>query len=161
MVSTDTYYDDSPTQKPQHWRGVSCNPTRQCMMPRLLNCSLYAFLKFIYRFPNILINHLYLNLRAMNTTSASRECTIPKPAFAQNRVLGNIGAPIDRDPDWWNSPCDDDEDGQSDPQVSVAPSGSEGITTLVPVVSLPTPFSSFISRLVLTQICRYMMEMIL
>lgn len=129
----------------------------------LFNCGLSTLLKLIDRLPNILVNHLYLNLRALNTTPASRGHTLPEPAFAQNRFLGNIGAPVDRDPDWWNTPLDDDdddEDVQSDPQVSVAPSGSEGITTLVPVVSL-TPFSSSIVRTVLIQIFRCTMETIL
>lgn len=31
-----------------------------------------------------------------------------EPAFAQNRFLGNIGAPLD--PDWWNTQFDDAED---------------------------------------------------
>lgn len=61
---------------------------------------------------------------------------MPEPAFAQNRFLGNIGAPLD--PDWWNTQFDDDEgddDELTDQNGSVTPTVNNGVTTLVPVVS--------------------------
>lgn len=76
---------------------------------------------------------------------------MPDQAFAHNRFLGNIGAPLD--PDWWNEQLDDDE-----PQVdtissinlqnSMEPAGGGGIVTLVPVVSilpLSTELEQFIT----------------
>ncbi|EIM91912.1 uncharacterized protein STEHIDRAFT_151266 [Stereum hirsutum FP-91666 SS1] len=83
---------------------------------------------------------LCLNLRALNrprTTVHRIDDGMPDQAFAHNRFLGNIGAPLD--PDWWNEQLDDDE-----PQVdtissinlqnSMEPAGGGGIVTLVPVV---------------------------
>ncbi|EIM92494.1 uncharacterized protein STEHIDRAFT_136359 [Stereum hirsutum FP-91666 SS1] len=81
---------------------------------------------------------LYLNLRAMsrqNDTVTYKYNGMPEPAFAQNRFLGNIGAPLD--PDWWNTQFDDDEgddDELTDQNGSVTPTVNNGVTTLVPVV---------------------------
>lgn len=91
------------------------------------------------RAPNLLINRLYLNLRAINhqsDTVTPEHNGMPEMAFAQDRFLGNIGAPLD--PDWWNAQFDDDEGDGDELAIqdgSITPTGNNGVTTLVPVVS--------------------------
>ncbi|EIM86080.1 uncharacterized protein STEHIDRAFT_111622 [Stereum hirsutum FP-91666 SS1] len=88
--------------------------------------------------PNLLINRLYLNLRAINhqsDTVTPEHNGMPEMAFAQDRFLGNIGAPLD--PDWWNAQFDDDEGDGDELAIqdgSITPTGNNGVTTLVPVV---------------------------
>lgn len=70
-----------------------------------------------YRFPNLLINRLVLNLRTFQRPRYGRKTTTPKLlddlAFATNRVLGNIGAPLD--PDQWDEEyIEDNEDLESE-----------------------------------------------
>ncbi|EIM82967.1 uncharacterized protein STEHIDRAFT_160579 [Stereum hirsutum FP-91666 SS1] len=91
--------------------------------------------------PNLLANRLYLNLRVLadpGSTMTSGHKDMPEPAFAHNRFLGNIGAPLD--PNWWETRFEDDYadhsttsrlSGQDGPMVS--PEGN-GQTTLIPVV---------------------------
>lgn len=95
------------------------------------------------RLPNLLVNRLYLNLRVSylprSAVSNNDDAIMPEPAFARNRFLGNIGAPLD--PDWWNTRFDEDdlefsnEVAEANPENSVASAElGNGATTLIPVV---------------------------
>ncbi|EIM91102.1 uncharacterized protein STEHIDRAFT_107732 [Stereum hirsutum FP-91666 SS1] len=91
---------------------------------------------------NLLINRLYLNIRALNhsrSTKFSREDGVPRPISVGNRFLGNIGAPLD--PEWWDIRFDDDELELSDEVAEANPEDSvasaelgNGATTLIPVI---------------------------
>lgn len=90
---------------------------------------------------NLLINRLFLNLRAWNlpsSSTASNQDAIYEPTFAQNRFLGNIGAPLD--PDWWNTQFDDDDNelggvDEMEPLEDLEVTSCKDVTTtLVPVV---------------------------
>lgn len=70
-------------------------------------------------------------MNRQESTSAPGHDDIPEPAFGQNRFLGNIGAPVDHD--WWNTQFEGE--GAVDDEV-ITPAGSNGITTLIPVVSI-------------------------
>lgn len=75
-------------------------------------------------------------MNRQNDTVTSEHNGMPEMAFAQDRFLGNIGAPLD--PDWWNTQFDDDEGDGDEPTVqdgSTTSTGNNGLTTLVPVVS--------------------------
>ncbi|TDL27700.1 hypothetical protein BD410DRAFT_835014 [Rickenella mellea] len=53
-------------------------------------------------FGNVMINHMLLNLRHVSNTHTGgglSEKTIPELAFAQNSIIGNLGAPLINDPD--------------------------------------------------------------
>lgn len=98
--------------------------------------------------PNLLVNRLYLNLRMMNvppTPTNSKNNNLREPEAVRNRVLGNIGAPLD--PDWWNTQFDEDEelndDGLGEEADRMGTHAGDGTTTLVPVVSRPSPISLF------------------
>ncbi|EIM83441.1 uncharacterized protein STEHIDRAFT_113570 [Stereum hirsutum FP-91666 SS1] len=89
--------------------------------------------------PNLLVNHLYLNIRAFNRSHFTEHNDLPQHSFARNRFLGNIGAPLD--PDWWDAQFDeDDEELDSEGQLEVnqdglnTVEGGNGLSTLVPVV---------------------------
>lgn len=85
--------------------------------------------------PNLLINRLVLNLRLFNDApDAPSTRHLPEPAFASNRILGNIGAPLNHSQ--WDSLFDDQVDGDE----PVEEGEIEGrvrneLDTLVPVVS--------------------------
>lgn len=94
-----------------------------------------------HRLPNLLVNRLYLNLRRMSqeqlSTTSKSSIGISEPKFAQNRFIGNIGAPLD--PIWWENQFDEDDDPNDTSPVgqevsTLAPGGSE-LATFVPVVS--------------------------
>ncbi|EIM81893.1 uncharacterized protein STEHIDRAFT_161249 [Stereum hirsutum FP-91666 SS1] len=64
-----------------------------------LSISTSAFSGLVIPFftvlPNLLINHLVLNLRLFGYKKIPTAPRLSEPAFARNRVLGNIGAPLD------------------------------------------------------------------
>lgn len=75
-------------------------------------------------------------MNRQNDTVTPEYNGMPEMAFAQDQFLGNIGAPLD--PDWWNTQFDDDEgDGEelTAQNGSMMPTGNNGLTTLIPVVS--------------------------
>lgn len=60
-----------------------------------------------YSIPNILVNRLFLNLRTFDASGPEKGHTdrrgkVTELAFAQNRFLGTIGAPLDHD-QWDNT----------------------------------------------------------
>lgn len=83
--------------------------------------------------PNILVSRLFLNLKTFDepkdgfTTSS-----LPSPVFAQDRWLGNIGAPLNSGS--WDR--EEGSNGEVGPMDAVTASiGADALTTLVPVVS--------------------------
>lgn len=101
-------------------------------------CSTRMFLLYIYfqpdnmlaysslRSPNILIGHLFLNLRCFYyyTEGSVSTGTVGEPVFAQNRFLGNIGAPVDS-----AGVLDqiDEEYATPDEAMEAAPAGSQQV----------------------------------
>lgn len=89
----------------------------------------------LYRLPNLLVNRLYLNLRATNPPrSVSENDDVPGLDFAQNSFLGNIGAPLDHD--WWDRSLDYEECDVLVEEKSEIQMTGVGATTLVPVVRI-------------------------
>lgn len=92
------------------------------------------------RLPNLLVNHLFLNLRSFQNPRyglSSNSASLPAPFFAQNRphrLLGNIGEPLDYDQ--WDEFLDDNDDENGAARNDSELSGiRDPLTTLVPVVS--------------------------
>lgn len=80
--------------------------------------------------PNILVNRLFLNLKTFDDPKEGLSTSsLPPPVFAQDRWLGNIGAPLDSHQ--WEH--DEDREGPSETIMSIG--GAEGLTTFIPVVS--------------------------
>lgn len=93
-----------------------------------------------YRLPNLLVNHLFLNLRSFQNPSyglSSNDKSLPAPSFAQNRpnrLLGNIGEPLDFDQ--WDNFLDGEGNDEAAAGNDAELSGiRDPLTTLVPVVS--------------------------
>lgn len=109
------------------------------------------------RLPNLLVNRLFLNLRSFNRNNELRQSSaLPEPVFDRNRVLGDVGAPLDHG--WWDSTLDPEidsatGDGRTDgaeaaslsgniegnsaaPALTTAVRARDATSTLVPVVSL-------------------------
>lgn len=90
-----------------------------------------------------MISRLVLNLRTFDTSDSestiSGRRALDAPAFAHNRMLGNIGAPLDSD-QWDAELFDDDVVHDEDPDFLGSDSGNaEGVPgnatdTMVPVV---------------------------
>lgn len=102
----------------------------------LISERIYShFLSHLISFPNLLVNRLVLNLRLFNQApDAPSTRQLPDPAFAQNRVLGNIGAPVD--PYQWYSMFDEDEEAEDVIEEGNAEGGAaDELDTIVPVVS--------------------------
>lgn len=89
-----------------------------------------------YSLPNLLINRLVLNLHLYNEApDAPSTRHLPEPAFAQNRVLGNIGAPLDHSQ--WDSLFDDvDEEEEVVQEEDIEAGARNELDTMVPVVSM-------------------------
>ncbi|KAF9066377.1 hypothetical protein BDP27DRAFT_1268649 [Rhodocollybia butyracea] len=100
---------------------------------------------FLAVLPNLLINRFVLNLRAYSCTvqysgkgpSETSVSTLSAPNFAENRFIGNMGAPLD--PDQWDEM--DELSISQDEQVDSARDGgweildrADPLTTLVPVI---------------------------
>lgn len=64
-----------------------------------------------------------------------------KPGAVQNRVFGNLAAPLN--PDWWNTQFDEGEELNEEEADQMGTHAGDGTTTLVPVVSRPSPISLF------------------
>lgn len=97
--------------------------------------------------PNIMINRLFLNLRTFDlsdraaTKSSTR--TFSAPAFAQNRILGNLGAPLEQD-QWDENLFGEDVDDSQDPPAvrnidtegHINEDATNATQTMIPVVGL-------------------------
>lgn len=86
--------------------------------------------------PNLLINRLVLNLRLFNEApNAPSSGHLPDLDFAQNRILGNIGAPLDHSQ--WDSLMDEEVEGEQDAgQDDIDNITGNEVNTMVPVVCL-------------------------
>lgn len=107
--------------------------------------------------PNLLINRFVLNLRAFSGSTVQHSGkgpsnttvnTLSVPKFAENRFIGNMGAPLD--PNQWDELWDDvneveDEGGESSWEIL---EGENPLTTLVPVVSCVREFAHNIWELI-------------
>lgn len=80
--------------------------------------------------PNILVSRLFLNLKTFDDPkNGFSTSSLPPPIFAQDRLLGNIGAPLD------SRQWDHDEDlGDEEEEGNILICGTDALTTLVPVV---------------------------
>lgn len=101
------------------------------------------------RLPNLLVNYLYLNLRLGMSSTSSSESNVShqhEPMVFRDRILGNIGEPLD--PDWWDTYIsqehgDEEQDlSEVTNDVSLSAEAGTGTTTLVPVVSWFSPAMS-------------------
>lgn len=92
-----------------------------------------------------MISRLVLNLRTFdpsNEAYSKSRASLPAPEFAQNRILGNIGAPLDAD-QWDEELFHDEEDADvdnsdhnSDSGRNLNGVGAHPTDTMVPVVRL-------------------------
>ncbi|EIM89215.1 uncharacterized protein STEHIDRAFT_154893 [Stereum hirsutum FP-91666 SS1] len=80
--------------------------------------------------PNILVNHLYLNLRRVNRPLPDSMAVPAQPP--QNRFLGHIGEPLDHDQ--WDSQFDSEDFPVDDSGVDEDTIRDNAATTLVPVI---------------------------
>jgi hypothetical protein len=117
-------------------------------LPLLFQADLLITLikKLLPSLTNIIINHLVLSLRAFSNHTVQCSGRVPSNTttpslgaldFAENRFLGNIGAPLD-----YNQWDDADEieneveQGIGDIEWEIPATMVDPLTTLVPVVSL-------------------------
>lgn len=102
--------------------------------------------KLLFRLPSLLVNRLVLNLKTFDTsqpgdTSDTEHLHSSEPVFAQNRFLGNIGAPLDHS-QWDTDEGDHGElveesfEGAEDSDREKRTGPKDQGSTLVPVVSL-------------------------
>lgn len=83
--------------------------------------------------PNILVNRLFLNLKTFDDPDEGLSTSsLPPPVFAQDRWLGNIGAPLDSQ-QWEHNEDLEGEGGPSDTVMSIGV--ADALTTFIPVVS--------------------------
>lgn len=109
-------------------------------------CSHYWCVIVVTSLPNIMISRLVINLRTFDTsnheTTKSARSDLSAPAFVQNRVLGNIGAPLESDQ--WDAELFDEDavdlENTDDQRVYrddyVNTEGGRPTETMVPVVCL-------------------------
>ena len=102
------------------------------------------------RLPNIMVNRLFLNLRSFDRSRhglSSNTTSLPEPAFAHdrpNRILGNIGEPVDYDQ--WDDFMDElHEESEGGEELTELSGVRDPETTLVPVVSTYYDVYVFIS----------------
>lgn len=86
--------------------------------------------------PNLLITRLVLNLRlfdqAPNVPSLGH---LAESSFVQNRILGNIGAPLDHSQ--WDSFMDEEVEEELDvEQDNIGDRTGNEVNTMVPVVCI-------------------------
>lgn len=84
--------------------------------------------------PNLLINRLVLNLRLFDQApNAPSSGHLPDLDFVQNRILGNIGAPLDHSQ--WDSLMDEEVEGEQDAEEEdIGDRAGNELETMVPVV---------------------------
>ncbi|KAE9391803.1 hypothetical protein BT96DRAFT_945092 [Gymnopus androsaceus JB14] len=93
--------------------------------------------------PNLLINRFVLNLRAFSDSTVQHSGkgpsnttvnTLSVPNFAENRFIGNMGAPLDLNQwdDLWDDVNEVEDEGGESSWATLK--GADPLTTLVPVV---------------------------
>ncbi|EIM79388.1 uncharacterized protein STEHIDRAFT_116583 [Stereum hirsutum FP-91666 SS1] len=84
--------------------------------------------------PNLLITRLVLNLRLFDQApNAPSSGHLPDLDFVQNRILGNIGAPLDHSQ--WDSLMDEGVEGEQDvEQYDIGNRTENEVNTMVPVI---------------------------
>lgn len=96
-------------------------------------------ISFTHRLTNILTNRLFLNIRAERHLQADRSfrsIDVPEPVYAQNRLLGNLGGPIEHG--WLEAQFDEDVSDndfrEGELEDTAEPGARDATVTLVPVV---------------------------
>ncbi|EIM79377.1 uncharacterized protein STEHIDRAFT_116578 [Stereum hirsutum FP-91666 SS1] len=84
--------------------------------------------------PNLLIGRLVLNLRLFDQApNAPSTGHLPGLSFVQNRILGNIGAPLDHSQ--WDSLMDEEVEGEQDvKQDDIGDRTGNELNTMIPVI---------------------------